>query len=193
VLNSAPEINKRMAHKSISLITFATSDPCILKNSVGLSLATMCSTLFLLSILQSSIGSKVIYQEDHFSGGRPVTETHSDLAEQRDLHPSPRGTSQPCLALRLRGGPHPGLTTTTSIASIPSSATSFPMARYSTRSLKPGLSPKAGGASTKYFDHMDRWATGAQPRRSSCCSPCERMHYPKRLRRPRWLPSLRCP
>ena len=40
-----------------------------------------------------------------------------------------------------------------------------------TPSPKPASSWKAGGASTIRFEHMDRWATDPQPRRSSFRSP----------------------
>jgi hypothetical protein len=65
-------------------------------------------------------------------------------------------------------------------------------ARFSTRSPKPASSWKAGGASTIRFDHMDRWDTDPQPRRSSFRSPRGRLRYPNRLRRPRWRPSQSC-
>ena len=66
------------------------------------------------------------------------------------------------------------------------------VARSSTPSPTPASSWKAGGASTIGFDHMDRWATDPQPRRSSFRSPRGRLRYPDRLRRPRWRPRQTC-
>jgi hypothetical protein len=82
--------------------------------------------------------------------------------------------------------------TASSKASMRACATSFSMARSSTRCAKPRSSSRVGDGTTIWFARMPRSATGLPPRRCSCQhSPHGRLRNPDRLRRPcsRWCPA----